>query len=125
MQTMTLEQLQVAQDTGDVVDIVLRDERGGFVVEVQTRDGGDFVLAGTGSNEPRRFASLAAAAGVLYDNGISVEWNTAAAATCYNEWLAGELRRSLDDPRPNVPHIDVMRDLDAVMCGQPINKVIR
>ena len=35
----------------------------------------------------------------------------------YDEWLAGQVREALDDPRPNLPHAEVMARMDAEIAG--------
>lgn len=100
------------------------------------------VLAKARSSEPRRFASLAAALNVLRDVGITVgkfdasEWNPtkrepakrienrgqalrkAHEAAAYNEWLAAEIQEAIDDPRPSLPHDEVMSRMDARIARQ-------
>nr|ELQ8281689.1 stability determinant [Pseudomonas aeruginosa]ELQ8282041.1 stability determinant [Pseudomonas aeruginosa] len=34
-------------------------------------------------------------------------------AAAYNEWLAAEIQESIDDPRPSIPHDEVMARMDA------------
>ena len=34
-------------------------------------------------------------------------------AAAYNEWLAADIQESIDDPRPNISHDDVMAEMDA------------
>lgn len=34
-------------------------------------------------------------------------------AAAYTEWLATEIQESIDDPRPNISHDDVMAEMDA------------
>ena len=34
-------------------------------------------------------------------------------AAAYDKWLKAEIQEAIDDPRPNVPHDDVMRRMDA------------
>jgi predicted transcriptional regulator len=37
--------------------------------------------------------------------------------TIYQEWVAAQVQEVLDDPRPNVPHAEVMARLDAEIAG--------
>jgi hypothetical protein len=34
-------------------------------------------------------------------------------AAAYNDWLASEVQEATDDPRPNLPHEDVVAEIDA------------
>lgn len=34
----------------------------------------------------------------------------------YNKWLVAEIQKALDDPRPNIPHAEVMADLEAELA---------
>ncbi|MEN2980313.1 hypothetical protein P7L78_26680 [Tistrella bauzanensis] len=137
MQSMTLEQLRAASDAGGVSDVVLKGQGGAFLVQIDTRSGGRAVLTKARSTEPRRFGNPAAALSVLREVGITVgrfdasAWQPAekqpAAGTrgradvlreahrsaAYNRWLAGEIQGAIDDPRPNIPHDEVMADMDA------------
>jgi len=137
MQTMTLEQLRAAKEAGGVAGVTLKGKGGAFQVQIATRSGIDAVLAKARSSEPRRFGSPAAAMNVLRDVGITAgrfdasEWDPtekvettgnrgraeamrrAHQAAAYNAWLTAEIQTSIDDPRPNLPHDDVMAAMDA------------
>ncbi|HDS2402330.1 TPA: stability determinant [Klebsiella pneumoniae] len=43
-------------------------------------------------------------------------------AAAYNQWLAGEIQASIDDPRPNIPHDEVMAEMDADIAALPKKK---
>lgn len=137
MQSMTLEQLRAASDAGGVSGVTLKGKGGAFLVQIDTRSGGGAVLAKARSTEPRRFGNPAAALNVLRDIGITIgqfdasEWNPeekepaagirgrAAAlreahqSAAYNKWLAAEIQDAIDDPRPSIPHDEVMAEMDA------------
>ncbi|MEO8410460.1 MAG: hypothetical protein ABI478_07800, partial [Propionivibrio sp.] len=34
-------------------------------------------------------------------------------AAAYNRWLAAEIQDAIDDPRPSIPHDEVMAEMDA------------
>ena len=34
-------------------------------------------------------------------------------AAAYNEWLATEIQEAIDDPRPSIPHDEVMAEMEA------------
>lgn len=136
MQNMTLEQLRTTVNAGGVKGITLRGEGGGFLVEIATRSGQDALLAKARTAEPRRFGNPTSALIVLRDLGIAVaridatHWRPdekdmsrsrrsraealrgAHEAAAYNQWLASEIQASIDDPRPNVAHDEVMNAMD-------------
>lgn len=35
----------------------------------------------------------------------------------YSRWLAAELQAAIDDPRPSIPHEEVMAELNATIAG--------
>jgi hypothetical protein len=138
MQSMTLEQLRTAKEIDGVAGVTLVGQGGAFFVEIVTRNGPTVVLAKARSSEPRRFGNPAAALNVLRDIGITIgqfdasEWNPserelvarssdsranalrkAHEAAAYNEWLAAEIQEAIDDPRPSIPHDEVMARMDA------------
>ena len=137
MQSMTLEQLRATASAGGVVGVTLIGEGSGFFMEIATRSGQDAFLVKARSTEPRRFGSANSALTVLRGIGIAVaqldatNWdpnqkevtqnrdNRAQAmrqaheAAAYNQWLAAEIQEAIDDPRPSVPHNEVMARMDA------------
>jgi len=138
MQSMTLEQLRTASEAGGVAGVTLKGQGGAFLVQIATRNGSEAVLSKARSTEPRRFGNPAAALNVLRDVGITIgqfdasDWNPAQRepverssdsraqalrkaheAAAYNEWLAAEIQDAIDDPRPNIPHEEVMAEMDA------------
>lgn len=138
MQSMTLEQLRTASEAGGVSSVTLKGQGGVFLVQIATRNGSLTVLAKARGSEPRRFGNPATAMNVLRDVGITIgqfdasEWNPserepverssdkraqalrkAHRAAAYNEWLAAEIQESIDDPRPNISHNDVMAEMNA------------
>ena len=137
MKSMTLEQLRAASDAGGVSGVTLKGHGGAFLVHIATRSGTGAVLAKARSSEPRRFGNPLAALNVLRDIGITAgqfdasEWNPAQKeqnpgnrgradamreahrAAAYSQWLAAEIRASIDDPHPSIPHDEVMAEMDA------------
>lgn len=137
MQSMTLEQLRATASAGGVTGVTLKGQGGGFFVEIATRSGQDAFLVKARSTEPRRFGNPTSALIVLRDVGIAVaqldatNWNPdqkdmtrsrqnraeamrgAHEAAAYNQWLAAEIQEAIDDPRPSVPHDEVMARMDA------------
>ena len=146
MQSMTLEQLRATASAGGVTGVTLKGQGGGFFVEIATRSGQDAFLVKARSTEPRRFGSPNSALIVLRDLGIAVaqldatNWNPdqkevtqnrdsraqamrqAHEAAAYNQWLAGEIQASIDDPRPNLSHDEVMAEMDADIAALPKKK---
>lgn len=136
MQFMTLEQLRTAHEAGGVSEVTLRAQGGAFLVQVATRSGADAVLCRARTREPRRFGNLAAALNALRGIGISSGRFEASAwdprerireagnrgradsmreahrAAAHNRRLAGEIRASLDDARPDLSHEDAMAGMD-------------
>lgn len=143
MQSMTLEQLRATASAGGVVGVTLKGQGSGFFMEIATRSGQDAFLVKARSTEPRRFGSPNSALIVLRDVGITVaqldatNWDPdqkevtqnrdsrahamrqAHEAAAYNQWLAGEIQASIDDPRPNIPHDEIMAEMDAGIAALP------
>lgn len=141
MQSMTLEQLRATANAGGVTGVTLKGQGGGFFVEIATRSGQDAFLVKARSTEPRRFGSPTSALIVLRDVGITIaqidatHWNPdqkdmtrsrqtrsdamreAHEAAAYSKWLAAEIQDAIDDPRPSIPHDEVMADMDAEIAA--------
>jgi hypothetical protein len=146
MQSMTLEQLRAAASAGGVIGVTLKGRGGGFFMEIVTRSGQDAILSKARSTEPRRFGNPTSALMVLRDIGIAVaqldatDWNPdqkeitqsresraramreAHKAAAYGKWLASEIQASIDDPRPSLPHDEVMVEMDADIAALPATK---
>jgi hypothetical protein len=143
MQSMTLEQLRATFSAGGVVGVTLKGHGGGFFLEIATRSGHDAILSKARSTEPRRFGSPTSALVVLRELGIAVaqldatDWNPdqkdmsqsrqdrsqamrkAHEAAAYSKWVAAEIQASIDDPRPSIPHEQVMAELDTDLAILP------
>lgn len=143
MQSMTIEQLRAANDAGGVLGVTLIGQGGAFLVQIATRSGSGAMLAKARGSEPRRFGNPLAALNVLRGIGITVgkfdasEYDPAEKerdagnrgradamrgaheAAAYNQWLAGEIQASIDDPRPSISHDDVMSEMDADIAALP------
>ncbi|MDE2463166.1 MAG: hypothetical protein KGO02_05585 [Alphaproteobacteria bacterium] len=137
MHGMTIGQLRATAGLGGVGGITIRAQGGGFFVEIATRSGQNALLVKARSTEPRRFSNPSSALLVLRDAGIAIaridatDWNPdqkdmarsrqsradalrgAHEAAAYNQWLAAEARAAIDDPRPSIPHDEVMAGMDA------------
>ena len=46
---------------------------------------------------------------------IVSEFETEEQAAAYDEWLRDKVTASLDDPRPSIPHDEVMAEMDAII----------
>ncbi|PKM10123.1 MAG: hypothetical protein CVV06_15290 [Gammaproteobacteria bacterium HGW-Gammaproteobacteria-10] len=145
MSDRLLEQLRAAASAGGVTGVTLKGQGGGFV-EIATRSGQDAFLVKARSTEPRRFGNPTSALMLLREVGIAVaqldatHWNPdqkdmtrsrqsraeamrgAHEAAAYNQRLAGEIQASIDDPRPSIPHDEVMAEMDADIAALPKKK---
>ena len=54
----------------------------------------------------------------------TVAMSEAHQAAAYNQWLASEIQASIDDPRPNIPHEEVMAELDASITAMAANAAL-
>ena len=146
MQSMTIEQLRAASNAGGVSGVTLKGQGGAFLIQINTRSGSGAVLSKVRSTEPRRFGNPLAALNVLRKVGITVgqfdasEYDPtdkeqdagnrgranamrgAHEAAAYNQWLADEIQASIDDPRPSIPHNEVMAEMEADMAALPKKK---
>jgi hypothetical protein len=143
---MTLEQLRATASAGGVVGVTLRGDGGGFFLQIATRSGQDAVLSKARSVQPRRFGNPTSALIVLRALGIAVaqldvtQWNPdqkdrsqsrenraqamreAHKAAAYAKWMAAEIQKSIDDPRPSIPHDEVMAEMDVDIAALPAVK---
>jgi hypothetical protein len=146
MLNMTLEQLRATASAGGVVSVTLKGEGSGFLMQIATRSGQDVFLVKARSTEPRRFGSPNSAMIVLREMGIVVaqidatNWNPdqkevtqnrdsraqamrqAHEAAAYNQWLVNEIQASIDDPRPNFSHEEVMAEMNVDMAASSKKK---
>lgn len=140
MRSMTLEQLRAAHQAGGVSGVILKARGGGFFIEIATRNRSGILLAKARSTEPRRFGNPVSALTLLHNIGIvagafdASQWNPGAKditqnkkgrgeamreahkAAAYSRWLASEIQAAMDDPRPDIPHDDVMNEMDAMIA---------
>ena len=146
MQSMTLEQLRATASAGGVVGVTLKGDGGGFFLQIATRSGQDAVLSKARSVQPRRFGNPTSALIVLRGLGIAVaqldatQWNPdqkdrsqsrenraqamreAHQAAAYTKWMAAEIQESIDDPRPSIPHDEVMAEMGVDIAALPAVK---
>jgi hypothetical protein len=146
MLNMTLEQLRATASAGGVVSVTLKGEGSGFLMQIATRSGQDVFLVKARSTEPRRFGSPNSAMIVLREMGIVVaqidatNWNPdqkevtqnrdsraqamrqAHEAAAYNQWLVNEIQASIDDPRSNLSHDEVMAEMNVDVAASTKKK---
>ena len=81
MNTLTLEQLRAITEAGGIAGVTLKAQGGVFFVQVDTRNGGEAVLAKARSSEPRSFGNPVQALTLLRGLGLVVgsfdveQWN--------------------------------------------------
>lgn len=125
METLTLGQLRATTDAGGVAGVTLTAQGSSFYVQVETRSGGEAILAKARSSEPRGFGNPAQALALLHGLGLAVgsfdmkNWNPDDRSTArtrpdraealrqtheaagYDRWFRGEVEQGLteaDDP---------------------------
>ena len=49
-------------------------------------------------------------------NPIVSEFETEEAAASYDRWFRAKVQASLDDPRPSIPHDQVMAEMDGIIA---------
>jgi len=128
MNGMTLEQLRESVRAGGVNDVTLKGRGGSFTVEIEASRGPAQLVTARGT-APRRFRNPSAAMMVLRDAGIDEarldtrDWapvrrrplsdDDRPEPRTHTEWLAAELEKAMNDPRPSIPHEVVMAELEA------------
>jgi hypothetical protein len=55
---------------------------------------------------------------------IESEFATVEEAEAYDRWFRARVQASLDDPRPNIPHDQVMADMRALLKQQRATRKI-
>lgn len=136
MQSMTIKRLRAISKAGGVESVTLKGQGGMFLVQILTCSGATVLLVKARSNVPCRFANPIFALNVLRDVGITIgqfdvsEWSPAvkeeiagnrgraeamrkALQVAYTEWLTAEIQEAIDDPRPSIPHDEVISWIDA------------
>lgn len=49
---------------------------------------------------------------------IESEFATAEEAAAYDRWLCAKVQKALDDPRPSIPHDQVMAEMRALIASK-------
>ena len=50
---------------------------------------------------------------------IESEFASTEEAEAYDVWFRAKVREALDDPRPGIPHEQVMAEMQAIIDGKP------
>ncbi len=140
MRNMTLEQLRAAHQAGGISGVILKARGGGFFIEIATRNENGILLAKARSTVPRRFGNPVSALSLLHNIGIVAgafdvsQWNPgvkdaaqnkktrgeamreAHKAAAYSRWLASEIQTAMADPQPDIPHDNVMNEMEAMIA---------
>ncbi|MFM0140446.1 type II toxin-antitoxin system RelB family antitoxin [Caballeronia grimmiae] len=137
MKTLDVSQATAAAQSGGVLSAILRADGGQFFVELETRTAGIAVLVTSNNRRPRAFRNPVKALEVIRELGLqtgrfSLEaWRpdeaeferpsrpdraeamkqTHSNAAAYEKWFREQVQESLDDPRPNVPHAQVQKEM--------------
>lgn len=137
MKTLDVSQATAAAQSGGVLNAILRADGGQFFIELETRTAGIAVLVTSNNRRPRAFRNPAKALEVIRELGLqsgrfSLEaWRpdeaeferasrpdraeamkqTHSNAAAYERWFREQVQESLDDPRPNVPHAEVKKEM--------------
>jgi hypothetical protein len=137
MKTLDVSQATAAAEAGGVLNAVLRADGAQFFIELETRTAGTAVLVTSNNRRPRAFRNPIKALEVIRDLGVqngrfSLEaWRpdeaevdrqsrpdraeamkqTHSNAAAYEKWFREQVQESLDDPRPNVPHAQVQKEM--------------
>ncbi|GAC1678148.1 MAG: hypothetical protein NVS9B2_29330 [Steroidobacteraceae bacterium] len=138
MQTLTWEQFRATNDAGGILSVTLKADGAGFELQMETRRGPATLVKARATAETRRFVDPRKALLLLRELGIrearmdTQRWqpddvaferkprpDRAAALKAthagYDEWLRAKLDASIADPRPRVPHADVMAAAQAII----------
>ncbi|MEZ2354615.1 hypothetical protein [Caballeronia sp. RCC_10] len=143
MKTLDVSQATAAAQAGGVLNAMLRADGGQFFIELETRTAGTAVLVTSNNRRPRAFRNPIKALEVIRELGLengrfSLEaWRPAEAererasrpdraeamkqthsnAAAYEKWFREQVNESLDDPRPNVPHAQVKKEMADKKAG--------
>ncbi|MDW5501451.1 stability determinant [Pseudomonas lundensis] len=59
--------------------------------------------------------------GILHSPVVS-DFETKEQAESYDRWFREKVREAMDDPRPGIPHDEVMAEMDAVIAAAQARK---
>lgn len=140
MKTLDVSQARAAVEIGGILAANIRPHGSRFYVEFETRQG-PAVLVATNTRKPRAFSPLKAFEAVRelgLDGGryTLASWRPDEAevdkprrpdraqamkrvheAAAYDKWFRGQVKASMEDERPNVPHDQVMEQVQALIDG--------
>lgn len=137
MKTFTIDQVRSAVASGGVLSANLRPVGSMFALEFETRNGTAMLIAAV-SKQVRRFGNPAKAFEIVRDLGLEggrysvAQWRpderetdrptrpdksatlkAAHEAAAYDKWFRGQVQEAIDDPRPSVPHDQVVAEWNA------------
>jgi hypothetical protein len=140
MQHLTLEQFRATNNAGGVLSVTLKADGAGFEMQIETRKGIAKLVKARDRHDPRRFIDPRKALLLLRDLGIweahidGQQWRpedheterqprpdraevmkAAHEALSHTDWLRQKLAKSAADPRPRVPHEQVMSEAQAII----------
>jgi len=135
MQQMTLEQLRATNSAGGVLSATLKAVGASFELRIETHRGWATLVKTRDKENTRRFLDPRKALLLLRDLGISeahvdsIDWRpedqeyerrqrpdraeamkAAHEALSHSDWLREKLAKSAADPRPRVPHKEIMSE---------------
>jgi hypothetical protein len=148
MHLLTLEQFRATHDAGGILSVTLKAEGAGFELQMQTRRGPAALVKARDKSETRRFADPRKALLLLHELGIreahidSKHWqpeegafeskprpDRAAAHKAnhegYDAWLRAKLDHAMADPRPGIPHDEVMAKAQTIIDRKRAGKSAR
>lgn len=139
MKTFTIDQARSAAASGGVLSANLRPVGSMFALEFETRNGTAMLIAAV-SKKVRRFANPTKAFEIVRDLGLEggrysvAQWrpderkidrptrpdkSAALKAThesaAYDKWFRAQVQEAIDDPRPSIPHEQVMTETRALI----------
>lgn len=139
MKTFTIDQARSAAAAGGVLSANLRPVGSMFELEFETRNGAAKLIASV-SKKARRFGNPAKAFEIVRELGLEgghfsvAQWRpeereldraarpdksaalkAAHEAAAYDKWFRAQVQEAIDDPRPSIPHAQVMAETRALI----------
>lgn len=139
MKTFTIDQARSAVAAGGVLSANLRPVGSMFELEFETRNGAAKLIASV-SKKARRFGNPAKAFEIVRELGLEgghfsvAQWRpeerdldraarpdksavlkAAHEAAAYDKWFRAQVQEALDDPRPGIPHAQVMAETHSLI----------
>ncbi|MHB1222311.1 MAG: type II toxin-antitoxin system RelB family antitoxin [Gammaproteobacteria bacterium] len=139
MKTFTIDQARSAAASGGVLSANLRPVGSMFALEFETRNGPAMLIAAV-SKKVRRFGNPTKAFEIVRDLGLEggrysvAQWRpdereidrptrpdksatlkATHESAAYDKWFRAQVQEALDDPRPGIPHEQVMAETRALI----------